>query len=62
MGGKLNTKFKYGDKVKLIGKEVYGELIDIIPIGYFNNRAIYKYVMFTPKGKMIVNEEEIEWI
>ena len=55
------TKFKYEDKVKVIGTDIVGELIDIIPVGFFMGRTIYKYKLFSiTKGFMAVDENQIE--
>lgn len=59
----VTTKFKYNDKVRLLGHNLEGELIDIKPLGIFNGRPMYKYVMFTiQKGVLLVEENQLELV
>jgi len=59
----METKFKFNDEVRIIGTEIVGELVDIIPVGIFNGKPLYKYKMFTiDKGFIAVDESQLEYI
>jgi len=58
---KFTTKFKYNDEVRIIGTDICGELVDIIPIHIMNGKPFYKYKMFTiDKGYIAVDEDQLE--
>ena len=59
----METKLKYNDKVKIIGTDIVGELVDIIPqgINMFTKTPVYKYKVFTiNKGFLAVDESQLE--
>ena len=60
---KYSTKFKYNDKVKILGTGLEGELIDIVPLGISPQGVVYKYKVFTiTKGVLLVPENALEKI
>ena len=59
----MKTKFRYNDRVKITGTPYVGETVDIIPIGLFNNKAIYHYKVWVDcVGFLRVPEEKLEAI